>query len=266
MKLATFSSRTVGVFALLATAVTALHAQPDPAAMARLEALRQSPDLAGTAIYRGMVYAQQPADGKALFNYDRRVATTPSGLSGSHITRDPTGAVIIAEEARFSPAYALQRLDVANQQQGFSGSVVVSNDGKHLEYRLSQNGKVTTASEDLTEPAVAGPSLYGFVLQHWDALAGGQAVPLRMIVLAEKTSYGFVIRRLPGAEATTSFSITPSSVFVRLAIAPLKLTFDTKSRALVSYEGRVPPMQTDGSKLKTLDARIDYTMLAPAHR
>jgi hypothetical protein len=258
--------RTIGTFTAPLPAAAALHDQADAAGRARLDALRQTPEVAGELVYRGAVFAQQSSSDKALFNYERRVSTIARGLSAAHITSDVDGTVIIAEEARFTPAYALQRFDVVNEQAGFSGSVVVSREGRRLEYRLSRNGKLSTASDDVTDPVVTGPTLYGFVLQHWEALASGQAIPVRMIVLAEKTTYGFVVRRLAAADGLTSFSITPSSALVRLAIAPLKVTFDSATRALVGYEGRVPPMQADGRKLKTLDARIDYTMLAPVYR
>lgn len=260
------SVRASSVFAALLTVAMALHAQPDTAGAARLETLRQTPDVAGAAVYRGRVFAQAPSDGKPLFNYERRVASRGSEWSASHLTRDAGGTLIIAEEARFTPAYALQRFDVVNQQVGFSGSVMVSADGRHLDYRLSQNGKVTTASEDVSDPVVAGPSLHGFVLQHWDALANGKALPVRMIALTDKTTYGFVVRGQAAADGLTSFTVTPTSMFVRLAIAPLKVSFDSTTRALVRYEGRVPPMQADGGKLKNLDARVDYTMLVPIYR
>lgn len=260
------SVRASSVLAALLTAAMALHAQPDTAGAARLETLRQTPDVAGAAVYRGRVFAQTSSDGKPLFNYERRVAIRGSEWSASHITRDAGGTLIIAEEARFTPGYALQRFDVVNQQVGFSGSVVVSADGRHLDYQLNQTGNITTATEDVTDRVVAGPTLHGFVLQHWDALTSGKALPVRMIALADMTTYGFVVRRQAATDGLTSFTITPASVFVRLAIAPLKVSFDSTTRALVRYEGRVPPMQADGAKLKNLDARVDYTMLVPVYR
>jgi hypothetical protein len=34
----------------------------------------------------------------------------------------------------------------------------------------------------------------------------------------------------------------------------------------VRYEGRVPPMESVDGKLKNLDARVEYTSLAPVYR
>ena len=53
---------------------------------------------------------------------------------------------------------------------------------------------------------------------------------------------------------------------IRLFVAPLTVVFNSTTRNVVRYEGRVPPMlQVDG-KLKALDARVDYTMHAASYR
>jgi hypothetical protein len=257
-------SLATAAFAALAAGAATGHAALDAAGIARLAALRQSPESAGALIYRGTVFAQHAPGAAPLFTYERRVGTTANGLSSAHVTLDPNG--IIAEQAQFTPGYALQRFDATNAQSGYSGSVVLSDGGRHLEYRLSENGKVTTASEDVSDPVVAGPSLHGFILHHWDALTQGRRIPVRMIVMTKKVTYGFDIRRFAQADGRTSFSITPSSWLVRLVVAPLIVTFDSTTKNVVRYEGRVPPMQGQGGKLRELDARVDYTMSAPVYR
>ena len=238
----------------------------DPAASQRLDSLQQSPGSAGALVYRGAVWAPKTPSAAPLFHYERRVGNSAAGRSSAHLTYDTEGRVIIAEQAEFSPDYALRRLAVVNQQQGFSGSVLVSVDGRQLDYQLLQNGQTSSASETVSDPVVAGPTLHGFVLQHWVALAGGQTLAVRMIVLTEKTTYGFNIRALPAAEGRSSFLISPNSLLVRWMVAPLTVSFDSASRALLRYEGRVPPMQTVAGALKPLDARVDYTMAVASYQ
>jgi hypothetical protein len=248
---------------------TSTHAGLDAAGAARLDALRRAPESAGELIYRGVVLdPRAPAGGAPLYSYERRVARGVDGsMESAHITATPNGDVIITERAQFTRDYALQRFDAVNSQLGTSGTVVLSNGGRHLEYRLEANGGVTTASEDVVDPVVAGPQLHGFILRHWDALAQGGTLAVRMIVLAEKKTYGFDIKRLPPAEGRTSFTITPSSWIVRLAVAPLKVTFDTATRNVVRYEGRVPPQsEKPNGKLQALDARVEHAMAAPVYR
>ena len=149
---------------------------------------------------------------------------------------------------------------------GFAGSVQVSNDGRHLEYELNDNGKVTKASEDVSDPVVSGPSMFGFILKNWEPLKAGTSLPVRMLVLKEKTTYGFDIKYEKQANGQASFTITPSSFLIRMAIAPLRVVFDANTKSPVRYEGRVPPMENVAGKLKDLDARVEYTSVAPAYR
>jgi hypothetical protein len=260
------SSIASAIAATLALGATPSHAELDAAGTARLELLRRVPESAGALIYRGTVFAQRAPSATPLFTYERRAGAMTNGLSAAHITSDPDGDVIIAEQARFTTDYELQRFDAANKQMGYSGSVVLSNAGRHLEYQLSENGRVSTAQEDVSDPVVAGPSLHGFILHHWQTLAQGQSIPVRMIVMTKKQTYGFDIRQSAQTGGRTSFSITPSSLLVRLAVAPLTVTFDSATKNVVRYEGRVPPMMVRGGKLEELDARVDYEMQVPVYR
>lgn len=218
-------------------------------------------------VYRGDTFAQHAAPNIApLYQYERRVTATATGILAAHITRNPKGELLITETAQSSPDYALQRFEVANKQGGFNGSVELSAGGRHLEYRLNENGKLSTAQEDVRDPVVSGPTLFGFVLKHWDALQAGSTIPVRMLVLQEKTTYGFAIRFEKQAGGQTAFTVTPSSFLIRLALAPFRVTFDTANRTVVRYEGRVPPMDVTSGKPKDLDARVEYTMVAASYR
>lgn len=222
--------------------------------------------MAGALIYRGTVFALRGPAAEPMFRYERRVRTTPAGMSVTHATHDSHGSLIIDESAQLSAHYDFQRFDVANAQSGISGSVVASVDGRQLEYTLNDNGRLSTASEQVRDPVVTGPSLHGFIREHWDALTSGRTIRVRMIVLDRKTSYAFDVTTAHRADGQTTFSSTPSSVFVRLAIKPLLVVFDDSTRGLVRYEGRVPPKHGATSKLKNLDARVEYQMVSSVYR
>ncbi|QDL56494.1 hypothetical protein [Rhodoferax aquaticus] len=221
---------------------------------------------AGALVYRGDTFAQRTPAGDPLYRYERRVLAVSNGLSASHITRDPAGRVIIVESAQVSPSYALRSFVATNQQAGFSGRVQISSDGRRVNYELNDNGKLSQASEEVTDPVVSGPSMFGFILKHWEPLVAGAKVPVRMLVLRDKTTYGFDVKLEKQDSGQTAFTITPSSFLIRMAIAPLRVVFDTSSKTAVRYEGRVPPMQNVSGKLKDLDARVEYTTLAPTYR
>lgn len=254
-------------FTVCVLSAAASQAQTAPAALAKLDALQASPDQAGTLVYRGATFAQKStAAVDPLYRYERRVLTAPNELTASHITTDPAGRVIILETATLSPLYEMRRFEAVNQQAGFSGWVQLSNDGRHLKYELNDNGKVTQASENVTDPVVSGPSMFGFILKNWNPLKTGASLPVRMLVLKEKTTYGFDLRFEKESNGQATFTLTPSSFLIRMAIAPLRVVFDGATKTPVRYEGRVPPMENASGKLKDLDARVEYTPTSPVYR
>ena len=245
---------------------TACHAQLPPPVFSKLDALQTLPESAGAWVYRGSTFSQRQPAANPLFRYERRVLDETSGLTAKHITSDPAGRVIILESATLSNAYEVRRFEVTNQQSGFAGSVQISNDGRHLEYELNDNGKVSKASEDVSAPVVCGPSLFGFILKHWEPLKAGATIPVRMVVLQEKTTYGFDLNFGKLANDQATFTLTPSSFLIRMAVAPLTITLDARTRGPVRYEGRVPPMESVEGKFKNLDARVEYTSVSTIYR
>lgn len=218
-------------------------------------------------IYEGRVFVPSAAsDAQPVFTYERRVTATDDGLIASHLTHDASGTTIIEESAQMTPAYALRRFDADNRQQDFRGAATVSADGRRIDFSLLREGHWSYASETVNSPVVAGPSLHGFMLQHWDRLAAGDTVPVRMIVMAKKTTYGFRIRLHSRSDERTAFSVTPTNWLVRLAVAPLAVAFDNATRQVLRYDGRVPPQLVEGGRARKFDARVEYTMKAPAYR
>ena len=239
-----------------------------PAAAQRLDALDANPGLAGDVVYWGEVFPMAaPAGTAAPYRYARRVLALPAGLSAAHLTYGADGRLLIEERVSLSEHRSFQRLDVANRQTLESGSAVLSPDGRQLHFSWTSAGTTRTSVEAVDAPVVAGPSLHGTMLQHWDTLRAGEVLRVRLAVPSRLESHGFDIRLSQEADGHTVFSATPASWLVRLAVAPLRATFDTATRSLVRYEGRVPPMQArDNGKLAALDARVLYTPQANGYR
>ena len=255
------------LFTLALLASGAVQAELDGPSLKRLAALQTNPEASGELIYQGATFALKQPSAQPLFRYERRLnSSTANSWVATHLTRNPKGELIILESGQFTPAYELQRFTVINQQGGFSGSVQLTADGRHLHYSLNDNGSIASADEDVDLPVITGPSMHGFILQHWDALLAGQNLGVRLLVLQEMQTYGFDIRfeQLAGDQA--AFSLTPSSLLIRLAVAPLRVVFDANSKNVLRYEGRVPPKQEVDGQLKDLDAGVDYVTVAAHYR
>ncbi len=258
-------SKTLFLATLLASAIPA-HAELDADSARKLAAFHRTSAIAGELIYRGHVAALNRPTAGPLYSYERRAEKNEHGSLAAHITRDLQGDVVIVEATQSSPTYDLQRFDAINKQLGYSGSVVVSANGRRLDYHLNDNGKISTASEDISDPAVSGPQMFGLILKNWPLLKTGKALPVRMVVLKDKTTYGFDVRLDKEVNGQATFTVIPSSFFIRMAIAPMRVVFDVPSSTVVSYEGRVPPMESASGKLKDLDARVEYQSIAPTYR
>ena len=159
----------------------------------------------------------------------------------------------------------LRRFEPINKQTGQSGSVQVSNDGHQLDFRLDDNGSLSTSKEAISHPAVGGPQWFGFILENWSILKGGRTLPVRMIVLKDKATYGFDNSHEKDANHQPSFRVTPSRFFTRMAIPSMRVTFNANGKTVLRYEGRVPPMQGSADKLKDLDARVEHQSAEAAY-
>lgn len=246
-------------------ACTSSNVALDDAGTRRLEALTRAPEAEGALIYRGDVHPLSPLDAAPLFSYERRVDASEAGMKASHITHGAGDEAVVIESARFTTDYEVRHFEAVHKVAGYSGTVDVSADG-HLEYTLDEGGRISTATEDVADPVVTGPSLHGWMLRHWDQLMTGKPVKVRMIVLARKETFGFELQRVPAADGLVAFSMKPTNVLVRLAIAPLRFEFDAATHNVVRYTGRVPPTIVVDGKRKTLDARVEYALNVPVYR
>ena len=260
-------SHFVSIVFLVACSLEACTSTPfrplAPEARARLQAIDRSPASTGDQIYEGRVYA---LDGRTvpLFAYERWVRPEGRTLTSTHITRDATGAVVVVQSASHSRSYELQRADLLHDQSGVTASVVIA--GGEATYTVDDGVRITTSRETVRDPVVAGPTMFGFILAHWDALNQGASLPIRFAVLERGQSLGFVLSRVGASEGRTVIRMTPSSPLVRLAVSPTYFQFDSRTRQILEYTGRVPPFERQGDRLAALDARVTYRFVDAAFR
>lgn len=261
------AARSAALGTLLVTAACARAGAPPPLPTrpaADLAALQAAPDQAGEQIYEGRVFSLDTTRRVPLYRYERRVRATDHGQRSTHITRDPDGLVVVTQDAEHDDHYALRRATLTQAQSGLAATVTVT--GNRAEFTRSRGGAVDTAVETITEPVVAGATMFGFILAHWRELTSAHPVRMRFAVLERNESIPFVLEQVSGRAGEVTVRMTPTRWLVRLAVPPTYFRFDANSRNAIGYEGRVPPLERVGDEWKTLDARVVYAFTAAAFR
>ena len=263
------TSRALTAMVLFTASITACSrsAQSVPLApgpadeISRIEA---APEIAGELIYEGRVYSQDTARSTPLFRYERRVRASGGMLVSTHVTRDTNGHVVVTQAAEHDSSYRVVSANLIQRQTGLSALVRVV--GNRATYTRVQGGRTDHSTETLDLPLTSGPTLFGFIGTQWDVLIAGKRLPIRYAVLERNESIGFVLERVFSSSHDVTFRMTPSSRIIQLAVAPTYFHFDSATRQVRSYEGRMPPLERVGDELHTLDARVKYAFYVAQYR
>ncbi len=236
----------------------------DPASRAALAALEHDPARAGAQVYEGAVSPLDPRDTTVVYRYDRRVHAHGVVRISSHITHARSGAVVVLQRARHDDHYRLQSAEMIQAQAGTTSAVTVT--GDRARFTLERAGRTTVALETIRDPLVAGPTIFGYILTHWQDLAAGRVLPVRFAVLERSQSIGFTLARAPAAPGRTVVRMTPSNPILRLFVATTSFEFETDSRRILGYAGRVPTLERVGGGWRAMDARVRYAFTTPSFR
>jgi hypothetical protein len=226
-------------------------------------------------VYDGVVFEQNaPTGASPVFRYERRVREEGSQRVSTHLTFAPTesagaptesaGAPMISLAATHTLGFDFVSLEAIDAQRGFVAGARML-DAHRVAFESTRGGRTRRRVERVDAPVVVGPTLFGWALAHWDALLRGEAQTLRFAAIDVGRTYGFRLALVERDASTTVLSFTATSAIVRAAVPPMRLVFDTTTRKILRYEGRVPPMLADGRGLSPLDARVEYTFAAPTY-
>ena len=218
----------------------------------------------GAPVYVGRVFPLHGNDETPTYVYERRVDESDGKLVSTHVTRDPAGAIQLAEVATHSPDYALSEYTLYSNQFGQKGSIRVENG--EVTFRLDDGTAERTKIEHREEAIVVGPTLVGYVVRHLDALERGETLNVRFAVLDRLETIGFNLQKAPASTGQTRVKMNASSFLVNLMVPTTYFTFDKATQKLVRLEGRVPPKVRDGNAWIDFDARVEYEFVASSYR
>lgn len=257
--------RSMKAAALVVTSVVGVGCQSAPA-VRKSEPLVVPVEVTqrGETVYFGSTFPLKNAGAEPLFVYERRVEQQGEVMVSTHVTREPSGAVAIAEEATHSAEYALQRYTLHANQLGQRGTIVVDNGA--VTFKVVDESGERSKVEQQQLPVVIGPTLVGFTVKHLPALHAKQTVAVRFAVLDRLETIGFELTEVEAATGQTRIKMAASNFLYAMVIDPIFFTFETATGKLVRLEGRVPPKLRKGDGWADLDARVEYRFVAEAYR
>ena len=230
------------------------HAGSDVQELLAIKVEAQDPKNYGELINRGKVYKLDSKHTDLLFTYDRRVKQDGLLQISTSYTYDANQVALI-QVATHDHSYKLNEYFENQYQLGELGSMKLI--GTTAAFRLVKNGVEKLAQESVSLPVVVGPTLVGFVYQHWEKLMAGEVVDFRFAVMSRLETVGFSVQKVTAPNQQIRIQMKASSMLIALAVDPIYITF-TADRRLLSIEGRVPTKLKQGNKWVDLDAYVEY--------
>ncbi len=225
--------------------------------------LQQATQATGELIYRGRVQARD-GTGEHLYTYERWITQTESETTATHITYDPDGSMVVLQQATSEPEGRLSVFEEIHGQTGLSGTALRSDGIWQLDTVVGD--RVHGAAEVAGDPVVAGPTLFGFVLERWDPILAGEVQHVDFPVLGDARTYRFDLALDSADEDTVTVAMKAASPLVRLAVPAGRIVFERDTGKVLSYAGLVPPLIEHGGRLSPLDGYVTYTFVADDYR
>ena len=213
----------------------------------------------------GAIYGQG-ADSKKLLYHFKRVATrSGSTLKVERTYTYPDGKPAARERVVYE-GDSLVSLELEELQIGAAGSARVRRSAPNaakgsidFEYRAEPGGRTKTSSEALKANTILGDMVGPFLASNWDALARGDQVKCRYLVVPRRETVGFTF--VKSGESTWQgkevmlVKMEASSVLLAALVDPLFFTMEKAApHRVLQHAGRTTPKLQVGSKWKDLDA------------
>ena len=245
---------------IVAAWMVAAGAQGAEAAAAAKELKYEEPLLLTASIY------SLDGDGRTLLYKFKRTATR----SGStlNVERDYTylDGKPAAREHMVYNGDAIVLYELQELQLGAAGSAQVQavprgpgHSKLEFTYGVTNADRRKVRNEDLAESTLNNDMIGPFLAEHWDALARGEKVKCRLIVVPRKETVGFTFTRQNEASwkgrKVLLVKMEPTSPFISALVAPLIFTLGKDPpHHVLQYVGRTTPKVQIKGKWKDLDA------------
>lgn len=191
--------------------------------------------------------------------YTQKVTSeqTPDGLT--HVTSqflDSNGKPVLQEKAIIEGTqFISQEIENFAEKKVYTAEMK----DKRLTFQtfsLQDNGEkkfVSSSHETVRGNFVTGAVAENFIRQHWQDFMDGKRIDARFAVFEREETIGFSFKKqsekdVDGKPAMV-IVMRPTSLFVSMVVAPMEISVDKNSKAIIHFKGRTPLKIAKGKNL-----------------
>ncbi|MBG90886.1 MAG: hypothetical protein CL521_03605 [Actinobacteria bacterium] len=204
--------------------------------------------------YTGYAYE---SDGKSLIYTDHYKELNHQGRHQAKVTyRDPKANIMAQKTIYYNENKASPSFRFENHVTGVIASVNVGKDIQ-IAYKKSHDSKFEYHTQKLTDNTVIDAGFHYFIRRHWTTLINGDSQEISYLSPSKGRYFTLEIKAIPSITPKTSrFIIQPRSFLARLFVTPIIVTYKSKSKQLLRYQGA---SNIKLSKVSlTIDMRINH--------
>lgn len=204
-------------------------------------------------IYTGEVFDK---DNKQVFDYERFEDKIGDKILGRAVYKSLDGQEVFVEKIE-SVNDKLVRLDIEQKQLEQEASIIVKKGTLH--FNLKKPGKkMSTSTESYKDNFIVGLEIVPYVQKHWDKLSKGDDLSIRLGVWNRQESIGFDLSKYKMENGNMVVKMSASSMFIRALVSPMYFVFDSQTKELSSYSGRLVPQIKKNGEFTEFDGTVRY--------
>lgn len=187
----------------------------------------------------------------------KAVLSSADGLYQSLTTdyTDDKENIFATIKSDFSKSAVIPDYVFNDKRNAISENIKKSDDGKKLFIEISEKGKIKKSELELKENSILSQGFHNFVLLHLEELKN-KSMEVNFIVPRKADQYRFTIQKEKSEGETIVLSIKPSNFFLKAVVPKINLSYNVKTKHLLTFKGMT---NIDGPNGETLKADIQYS-------
>jgi hypothetical protein len=219
-------------------------------------------------VFMGKAYAIGSEELLYVERHTIKLSATGEYVSGQVNYFDPDGKPIATKSLDFADSQTMPKMSFIDKRINAKIEVEgLTQEKQHSVRIVQQRGDQRKVSEVKTEDKYtaiidAGFDLY--VMANWQKLLAGDTIKMEFLALTRSEYIGFKLEpanlEKQVEKGQMVLSLRPQNFFIRLLLEPIYLSYDIKSKRLISFEGLTNlEMVEQGKGLgDNFVARIEY--------